>query len=51
VKFRAKIDIEFEAENIDDALKVLAEGFKKRAEGNDDIWFKGEISVEPIEEK
>ena len=33
MKFRAKIDIEFFAENIDD------------------IWFKGEINIVPIEEE
>ena len=51
MKFRAKIDIEFFAENIDDALRVLAKGFKERAEGKDDIWFKGEINIVPIEEE
>ena len=50
MKFRAKIDIEFFAENIDDALEVLAKGFKKRAEGEDDIWFEGEINIMPVEE-
>ena len=48
-KFRARIDIKFDAEDIDDALWVLADGFKNRAEGKDDIWFEGTISIKPCE--
>ena len=50
MKFRAKIDIKFDAEDIDDALRVLAEGFKNRAEGKDDIWFEGKIEIKPDKE-
>lgn len=56
-QFRLKADITFPAADIEDALRVLKDGFvqeyREVSEDNDGpapVWFRGELHIAPEEE-
>jgi hypothetical protein len=53
-KFKFTANIEFNAEDLDHAFDLLAMHFERLYVGEDEpdeVWFIGEMNIEPIEEE